>query len=82
MKIKSLEKERDLADAAANVLSKTFIKVARTDTVLYVENDVLWSKAPNSTPMLIKKLPNRSPDLSKKFSSGGTYKIKKRNIIN
>lgn len=80
MKIKSLEDESDIADAAAQVLRETFIKVSRTETVLYVENDAVWSKAPNSTPILIKQLSGRNPDLAKKFSSRRTYKIKKRNI--
>jgi hypothetical protein len=80
MKIKSLEDESDMADAAAQVLRETFIKVSRTETVLYVENDAVWSKAPNSTPILIKQLSGRNPDLAKKFSSRRTYKIKKRNI--
>lgn len=47
MKIKSLEDESDIADAAAKVLRETFIKVSRTETGLYVENDAVWSKAPN-----------------------------------
>lgn len=80
MKIEDLEDESDIADAAAKILRETFIKVSRTEIVLYVENDAVWSKAPNGTPILIKQLSGRSPDLAKKFSSRGTYKIKKRNI--
>jgi hypothetical protein len=80
MKIKSLKDESDIADAAAQVLRETFIKVSRTETVLYVENDAVWSKASNSTPILIKQLSGRNPELAKKFSSRRTYKIKKRNI--
>lgn len=80
MKIKSLKDESDIADAAAQVLRETFIKVSHTETVLYVENDAVWSKASNSTPILIKQLSGRNPELAKKFSSRRTYKIKKRNI--
>ena len=80
MKIEDLEDESDIADAAAKILHETFIKVSRTEIVLYVENDAVCSKAPNGTPILIKQLSGRSPDLAKKFSSRGTYKIKKRNI--
>ena len=82
MIIKAPENEREIANAAALVLQKCFIEVARTRTVLYVENDIVWSKAPNSAPVLVKKLSGRNPDLAKKFASGGTYKIKKQNIDN
>ncbi|MEN8411971.1 hypothetical protein ABFP33_18645 [Acinetobacter bereziniae] len=78
MKINNLEEESDIAKAAARVLCESFIENARTNTVLYVENDAIWSKAPNSTPVLIKQLPGRNPDLVKKFAIGGTYIIKKR----
>jgi hypothetical protein len=77
MKIKNLEDESDIADTAAKVLRETFIKVSRTETVLYVENDAVWSKAPNGTPVLIKQLSGRNTDLAKKISSRGTYKIKR-----
>ncbi len=80
MKINSLEDESDIATAAARELCKSFIENARTNTVLYVENDAIWSKAPNSTPVLIKKLSGRNPELTKKIDRSGTYKIKKRNI--
>ena len=80
MKIKSLEDESDIAAKAARVLSESFIKAARTETVLYVKNDAVWSKAPNGDPILIKQLFGRNPDLAKKFASRGTYKIKKWNI--
>lgn len=80
MKIKSLEDESDIANAAAKVLRESFIKASRTQTILYVENDAIWSKAPNGSPILIKKLSGRNLDLAKKFSSRGIYKIKKRDI--
>lgn len=80
MKIKSLEDESTLAATAARVLRESFIKAARTETVLYVINDALWSKTPNGDPILIKQLSGRNPDLAKKFANGETYKIKKRNI--
>lgn len=80
MKIKSLDDESDIAVAAAKVLHKSFIENARTNTILYVENDAIWSKTPNSTPVLIKQLSGRNPDLTQKNSRFGTYKIRKRNI--
>ena len=80
MKIKSLDEERDIVVVAARVLHESFIKVSRTNPVLYVKNDAVWSKAPNNAPVLIKQLSGRNPDLAKKFASRGTYKIKKRNI--
>lgn len=78
MIIKDPENEREIANVAALVLQKRFIEVAGTRTVLYVENDILWSKAPNSAPVLIKKLCGRNPELAKRFAARGTYKVKKR----
>ena len=72
--------EKKIATAAALALQKRFIEVAGTRTVLYVKNDSVWSKAPNSAPVLIKKLSGRNPELAKKFSRRGTYKIKKRGV--
>lgn len=78
MTIEDPVNERDIANAAALVLQKHFIEVARNRTVLYVENDIVWSKAPNSAPVMVKKLSGRNPDLAKRFAGRGTYKIKKR----
>ena len=78
MTIENPENEREIAKAAALVLQKRFIEVTRTRTVLYVKNDILWSKGPNSEPVLVKKLSERNPDLAKRFAGRGTYKIKKR----
>lgn len=36
----------------------------------------------NSNPNLIKHLSGRNPDPAPKIAIGGTYKIKKRNLIN
>lgn len=80
MKIKSIEDERDIANAAARVLHDRFVEAACNEKVLYVQNDAVWSKTPNGDPVLIKQLYGRNPDLAKKFASRGTYKIKKRNI--
>ncbi|WP_312536630.1 hypothetical protein [Acinetobacter variabilis] len=79
MKVQSEEDERDIAATAAKILNERFIEVARTETVLYVKNDAVWSRSPNGDPVLIKRLFGRNPDLAKKFASRGTYKIKKRN---
>ena len=80
MTIQNPVNEREIANAAALALQKHFIEAARNGTVLYVENDALMSKAPNSAPVLVKKLSGRTPDLAKKFSRRGTYKIKKRGV--
>jgi len=84
MTIENPKHEGEIANAAALALQKCFIEVSRTRTVLYVENDIVWSKAPNNTPVLVKKLSGRHPDLAKRFAGRGTYKIKKRdnNAIN
>ncbi len=76
MTIESPENEREIAKAAALVLQKRFIEVARTRTVLYVKNDIVWSKAPNSEPVLVKKLSGRNPDLAKRFAGEGLTKLK------
>lgn len=70
--------ERDIAIAAAHVLHECFIEAVKNEKVLYVDNDVLWSKTPNGDPVFIKQLSGRNPDLAKKFASRGTFKIKKR----
>lgn len=72
--------EHDIAIAAARILYETFIEAAHNGKVLYVENDILWSKNPNNEPVLIKHLSGREPNLSRKFTDQKTYKIKKRNI--
>ena len=84
MTIENSKSEREIANAAALALQKCFIEVSRTRTVLYVENDIVWSKAPNSEPVLVKKLSGRNQDLAKRFAGRGTYKIKIRdnNAIN
>ena len=73
--------EKKIATAAALALQKRFIEVAGTRTVLYVKNDSVWSKAPNSAPVLIKKLSGRNPELAKRFAARGTYKVKNRCLI-
>lgn len=78
--LESERDERDIATRAAKILHERFIEVARSETVLYVENDALMSKSPNSKPVFIKKLSGHNPDLSKKFPRTGKYKLKKRKI--
>lgn len=72
--------EQAIAIAAGHVLHECFIETARNEKVLYVENDIIWSKAPNEERVLIKKLSGRNPDLAKRFASRGTFKLKKRNL--
>ncbi|CAI3149522.1 hypothetical protein MWMV8_MWMV8_01795 [Acinetobacter calcoaceticus] len=72
-------RERDIAQAAAYVLRDTFVKAASNGKVLYVENDILWSKTPeDDQPVFIKKLTGRNPNLSKKITNRRKFKIKKR----
>lgn len=78
MGVQNKMSEKKIATAAALALQKRFIEVAGTRTVLYVKNDSVWSKAPNSAPVLIKKLSGRNPELEKRFAARGTYKVKNR----
>ncbi|GEA67364.1 hypothetical protein PA3_15220 [Acinetobacter pittii] len=71
--------ERAIAQAAAKVLRDTFVKAASNGKVLYVENDILWSKTPeDDQSVFIKKLTGRNPNLSKKITNRRKFKIKKR----
>ena len=73
------DQEREIAEAAARVLHDSFIEAAQTGPVLYVENDVLMSKAPNQPPVIIKPL-CRNLELSKRVPKQGTVKIRKKDI--
>lgn len=75
-----LTDECNIAQAAAYVLRESFIKAARTEKVLYVENDTLWSMTPLDQPVFIKQLSGRNPNLSKKIANRRTFKIKKRHV--
>jgi hypothetical protein len=76
MTIENPENEREIAKAAALVLQNRFIEVARTRTVLYVKNDIVWSKAPNSEPVLVKKLSDAIQILRKGLLAEGLTKLK------
>ncbi|HAV5779243.1 hypothetical protein PGJ97_13025 [Acinetobacter baumannii] len=69
--------EYEIAKAAAEVLRECFIKTARSEKVIYVENDILWSKTPDGEPIFIKELLGRNPSLSKKITNRKILKIKK-----
>ncbi|MEN8362422.1 hypothetical protein ABFO60_17135 [Acinetobacter baumannii] len=77
---KNVNSERDIAHLAARVLHETFISASKNETVLYVEDDTLFSKSPNCNPVVIKYLTGRNPEIAKKFARRGTYKIKKQKI--
>lgn len=70
--------ERDIAQAAAYILRESFIKAASSGKVLYIENDILWSKTPDGQPVFIKRLTGRDPNLSKRITNHRIFKIKKR----
>ena len=80
MPTKKPTSERDIAKAAAYILQESFIKAARSGKLLYVEDDILWSKTPHGQPVFIKKLSGRNPTLSKEINNRRTFKIKKRNV--
>ncbi|MGK8801153.1 hypothetical protein [Acinetobacter seifertii] len=71
--------EDNIATKAAYILRESFIKAAHSGKVLYVENDILWSKTPeDDQPVFIKKLTGRNPNLTKKTTNRRIFKIKKR----
>ena len=77
---KNVNSERDIALLAAHVLHETFIAASKNETVLYVEDDTLFSKSPNCHPVVIKYLTGRNPEIAKKFTRQGIYKIKKQKM--
>ncbi|NUF35989.1 hypothetical protein HUN19_18565 [Acinetobacter oleivorans] len=81
MVIREIIRESDIAKAAAYILRESFIKAASSGKVLYVENDILWSKTPDSQPVFIKKLTGRDPNLSKRIANGRIFKLKKRHRL-
>lgn len=70
--------ERGIALAAAYVLQEKGIAVAQTETVLYVENDVLLRKEPGQPPVFVKQLVGRNPNLTEHLLQRKTFKIKNR----
>lgn len=78
--INESDNESDIAGRAARVLQECFISAAQNGTVLYVENDNLVNKAPNSVPIVIKRLYGRNPELAQRLAGRRTFKIKKRKI--
>lgn len=72
------QEEREIANAAARVLQECFIEAKKNGPVLYVENDVLMSKAPNCEPTVVKRLYGRNP--AHRMVNRGTFKIKKRQV--
>lgn len=72
------DEEREIANAAARVLQKCFIEAKQNGSVLYVENDVLFRKAPNGEPTVVKHLYGRN--LAYQVVNRGTFKIKKRQV--
>lgn len=72
------DNEAEIATLAGRALREKGIEVAQRETVMYVENDTVVSKAPNSAPVVIKRLSGRNPELEQRVAARGTYKIKKR----
>ncbi|MBO3661687.1 hypothetical protein [Acinetobacter variabilis] len=72
------DNEAEIATLAGRALRAKGIEVAQRETVMYVVNDTVVSKAPNSAPVVIKHLSGRNPKLAKLVASRGTFKIKKR----
>ncbi|WP_457971294.1 hypothetical protein [Acinetobacter calcoaceticus] len=80
MPTRDLRRERDIAKAAAEILRQCFIRTARSEKVLYVEKDILWSKTPDGDLVFIKQLSGRNPSFSKEITNRKIFKIKKRNV--
>jgi hypothetical protein len=75
------DNEAQIATLAGRVLRERGIEVAQRETVMYVVNDTLVSKAPNSAaPVMIKHLSGRNPELAQRVVSRGAFKIRKRQI--
>ena len=72
--------EHDIAIAAGHILQNRFIEVARTESVLYVENDLLLRKEPDQEAVCVKHLVGRNPNLAKRMLNRRVFKIKKRSI--
>ncbi|GAB2695047.1 hypothetical protein GCM10027155_19270 [Acinetobacter apis] len=72
--------EREIAIAAARTLQEKFIEVAKTEAVLYVENDVLFRREPGQKPVFVKHLVGRDPYLTKLMLNQSVFIIKKRSI--
>lgn len=51
MPVQNSGSEHHLATMAARILQVRFIEAFKSETVLYVENDCLYSKSPNSKPV-------------------------------
>jgi len=74
------DNEVEIATLAGRALREKGIEVAQRETVMYVVNDTIVSKAPNSAPVVIKRLSGRNPELAQRVASRGTFKIKKRKV--
>ena len=73
------DNEVEIATLAGRALREKGIEVAQRETVMYVVNDTIVSKAPNSAaPVVIKQLSGRNPELAQRLPRRGTFKIKKR----
>lgn len=74
------DNEAEIATLAGRALREKGIEVTQRETVMYVVNDTVVSKAPNSAPVVIKRLSGRNPELAQRVASRGTFKIKKRKV--
>ena len=73
------DNEVEIATLAGRALREKGIEVAQRETVMYVVNDTIVSKAPNSAaPVVIKHLSGRNPELAQRVASRGKKKKKKR----
>ena len=80
MAMKDQLSEHELAIAAGHILKEKFIEVASTESIIYVENDVLLRKEPDQQAVFVKHLVGRNPDLAKHMLNRRVFKIKKRSI--
>ncbi|XZW57618.1 hypothetical protein ACT40J_19490 [Acinetobacter baumannii] len=71
-----MQNERDIAKIAGYILREAFVKTALTETVLYVEKDMLLSIAPDGKSVFVKRL-NRDHISNRQINRKGTFKVKK-----
>ncbi|WP_060465625.1 hypothetical protein [Acinetobacter sp. LMB-5] len=71
-----MSNERDIAKIAGYILREAFVKTALTETVLYVEKDMLLSITPDGKSVFVKRL-NRDHISNRQINRKGIFKVKK-----
>ncbi|MDH2601867.1 hypothetical protein QDT05_03025 [Acinetobacter baumannii] len=71
-----MSNERDIAKKAGYILKEVFVKTALTESVLYVEKDMLFRKTPSGEIVFIKQL-SRDDISNRQINRKGIFKVKK-----